>query len=145
MDSDHKPTSQGSSVGSLLSSVMHEISSLVRNEAELAKTEMSAKTHQAMAGIAAIATAGAVLLGGFLTLLAAAVFLLNEVLPPETTPWLSALIVGGVVTIAGIIMLNAGLKQLQARSLMPDRRINSLQSDKAVAQKHQHNIKEELK
>lgn len=145
MDSDHKPTSQGSSVGSLLSSVMHEISSLVRNEAELAKTEMSAKTHQAMAGIAAIATAGAVLLGGFLTLLAAAVFLLNEVLPPETTPWLSALIVGGVVTIAGIIMLNAGLKQLQARSLMPDRTINSLQSDKAVAQKHQHNIKEELK
>lgn len=145
MDSDHKPTSQGSSVGSLLSSVMHEISSLVRNEAELAKTEMSAKTHQAMAGIAAIATAGAVLPGGFLTLLAAAVFLLNEVLPPETTPWLSALIVGGVVTIAGIIMLNAGLKQLQARSLMPDRTINSLQSDKAVAQKHQHNIKEELK
>lgn len=145
MDSDNKPTSQASSVGSLLSTVMHEISSLVRSEAELAKTEMSEKTHQAMAGIAAIAVAGAVLLGGFLTLLAAAVFLINEVLPPETTPWLSALIVGGVVTVAGILMLNAGLKTLQARSLMPNRTINSLQSDKAVAQKHQHNIKEELK
>ena len=115
MDSENKPTSQGSSVGSLLSTVMHEISSLVRNEAELAKTEMSEKTHQAMAGIASIAIAGAVLLGGFLTLLAAAVFLLNEILPPDTTPWLSALIVGGVVTVVGIIMLKAGQKKLQAR------------------------------
>ncbi|MBT2772764.1 phage holin family protein [Halomonas sp. ISL-60] len=145
MDSDNKPTAQSSSVGSLLSTVMQEISSLVRNEAELAKTEMSEKTHEAMAGIAAIAIAGAVLLGGFLTLLAAAVFLLNEILPPDTTPWLSALIVGGVVTVIGIIMLNAGQKKLQARSLMPTRTLNSLQSDKAVAQKHQHKVKEELK
>ncbi|WP_386082392.1 phage holin family protein [Vreelandella sp. F11] len=145
MDSENKPTSQGSSVGSLLSTVMHEISSLVRNEAELAKTEMSEKTHQAMAGIASIAIAGAVLLGGFLTLLAAAVFLLNEILPPDTTPWLSALIVGGVVTVIGIIMLKAGQKKLQARSLMPTRTMSSLHSDKAVAQKHQHNVKEELK
>lgn len=145
MDSENKPTSQGSSVGSLLSTVMHEISSLVRNEAELAKTEMSEKTHQAMAGVASIAIAGAVLLGGFLTLLAAAVFLLNEILPPDTTPWLSALIVGGVVTVIGIIMLKAGQKKLQARSLMPTRTMSSLHSDKAVAQKHQHNLKEELK
>ena len=110
MDSENKPTSQGSSVGSLLSTVMHEISSLVRNEAELAKTEMSEKTHQAMEGIASIAIAGAVLLGGFLTLLAA-----------------------------------AGQKKLQVRNLMPNRTMNSLQSDKAFAQKHQHNVKEELK
>lgn len=145
MDSDNKPTSQSSPVGSLLSTVMQEISSLVRNEAELAKTEMSEKTHEAMAGIASIAIAGAVLLGGFLTLLAAAVFLLNELLPPDTTPWLSALIVGGVVTVIGIVMLKAGQKKLQARNLMPNRTMNSLQSDKAFAQKHQHNVKEELK
>ncbi|MDQ7732979.1 phage holin family protein [Halomonas sp. SpR1] len=145
MDSENKSTSQGSSVGSLLSTVMQEISSLVRNEAELAKTEMSEKTHEAMAGIASIAIAGAVLLGGFLTLLAAAVFLLNEILPPDTTPWLSALIVGGVVTVIGIIMLKAGQKKLQARNLVPTRTMSSLHSDKAVAQKHQHNVKEELK
>lgn len=145
MDSDNKTTSQTTSVGTLLSTVMQEISSLVRNEAELAKTEMSEKTHEVMAGIAAIAISGAVLLGGFLTLLAAAVFLLNEVLPPDTTPWLSALIVGGTVTVIGIIMLNAGQKKLQARNLMPSRTMNSLQSDKAVAKKHQQNVKEELK
>ncbi|BBI59823.1 hypothetical protein HSBAA_11290 [Vreelandella sulfidaeris] len=72
-------------------------------------------------------------------------FLLNEVLPPDTTPWLSALIVGGVVTVIGIVMLKAGQKKLQARNLMPNRTMHSLQSDKATAKEHQHNVKEELK
>ena len=124
---------------------MQEISSLVRNEAALAKTEMTEKTHQAMGAIASIAMAGAVLMGGFLTLLAALVFLLNEVLPPETTPWLSALIVGVVVSVIGVMMLKAGQKKLQARNLMPSRTIHSLQSDKTTAKQHQHNVKEELK
>jgi drug/metabolite transporter (DMT)-like permease len=145
MDSDNKPTSQSSSVGSLLSTVMQEISSLVRNEAALAKTEMTEKTHQAMGAIASIAMAGAVLLGGFLTLLAALIFLLNEVLPADTTPWLSALIVGVVVTIIGVMMLKAGQKKLHARNLMPSRTMHSLQSDKTTAKQHQHNVKEELK
>ncbi|NVF14287.1 phage holin family protein [Vreelandella maris] len=145
MDSDNKPTSQSSSVGTLVSTVMQEISSLVRNEAALAKTEMTEKTHQAMGAIASIAMAGAVLMGGFLTLLAALVFLLNEVLPPETTPWLSALIVGVVVSVIGVMMLKAGQKKLQARNLMPSRTMHSLQSDKTTAKQHQHNVKEELK
>ncbi|MEH6641060.1 phage holin family protein [Vreelandella glaciei] len=145
MDSDNKPTSQSSSVGTLLSTVMQEISSLVRNEAALAKTEMTEKTHQAMGAIASIAMAGAVLMGGFLTLLAALVFLLNEVLPPETTPWLSALIVGVAVSVIGVMMLKAGQKKLQARNLMPSRTMHSLQSDKTTAKQHQHNVKEELK
>tara|TARA_R110002012_G_scaffold5202_10_gene23920 strand:+ start:3424 stop:3861 length:438 start_codon:yes stop_codon:yes gene_type:complete len=145
MDSDNKSTSQTSSVGSLLSNVMHEITSLVRNEIELAKTEMSEKTHEAMGGIASIAIAGAVLLGGFLTLLAAVVFLLNEVLPPDTTPWLGAAIVGIVMTVIGILMLKAGQKKLQARNLMPNRTMNSLHHDKSFAKEHQQNVKEELK
>ncbi|WP_417422351.1 phage holin family protein [Halomonas sp.] len=145
MDSDHKTSSQGSSVGSLLSTVMQEITSLVRNEAELAKAEMSEKTHQVMASIATIAIAGAVLLGGFLTLLAALVFVLNEVLPPDMTPWLSAIIVGVVVTLIGFIMLKGGMKQLQARNLMPNRTISSLRHDKEFAKEHQRNVKEELK
>ncbi|RUR39351.1 phage holin family protein [Vreelandella populi] len=151
MDSDHKTTSsqpgstQGASVGSLLSTVMQEITSLVRNEAQLAKAEMSEKTHDVMMALAAIAIAGAVLLGGFLTLLAALVFVLNEVLPPDMTPWLSAIIVGVVVTIIGIVMLKGGLAKLQARNLVPNRTLHSLQTDKELAKEHQNNVKEELK
>lgn len=142
MDSDSKTTG---SVGSLLSTLLNEITALVRGEAELAKAEMSEKTHQAMAGVAAIAIAGAVLLGGFLTLLAAVVLLLNEVLPPETSPWISAVIVGGVVTLIGALMLKAGLSKVSAQGLMPNRTINSLRNDKALSKEHQRHVKEEVK
>ncbi|MCA1772337.1 MAG: phage holin family protein [Halomonas sp.] len=145
MDTEDKTKTQGASIGSLLSTITHELTSLVRNEVELAKTEMSEKTHEAMTGIAEIAIAGAILLSGFLTLLAAVVFLLNEVLPPEMTPWLSAVIVGVVVTLIGFVMLKAGLKKLQARNLKLDRTMNSLHNDKVAAKEHQQKVKEDLK
>ena len=52
---------KSSSIGTLLSTLLNEVSALVRGEAALAKAEMSEKTHQAMAGVGAVATAGAVL------------------------------------------------------------------------------------
>ena len=106
---------------------------------------MSEKTHQAMAGVGAVATAGAVLFGGFLTLLAALVMLLNEVLPPETRPWLSAVVVGAVVTLIGVVMLKAGLKKVRAQGLMPSRTMNSLRDDQTLAKQHKQHVKEEVK
>lgn len=142
MESDSQ---KSSSVGTLLSTLLNEVTALVRGEAALAKAEMSEKTHQAMAGLGAIATAGAVLFGGFLTLLAALVMLLNGVLPPETRPWLSAVVVGAVVTLIGVVMLKAGLKSLNAQGLMPNRTMNSLRTDKAMVKQHQQHVKEEVK
>ncbi|MBS9404607.1 phage holin family protein [Halomonas sp. TRM85114] len=148
MDAEHNrttSTSESTSLGSLLTTLTREMSSLVRQETQLAKAEMSEKTHQAMSGVGAIAIAGAVLFSGFLVLLAAAVFLLNEVLPPDTTPWLSAIIVGLVVAIIGYVMLKSGLKKLQTQNLMPNRTMASLQSDRDLARHHETHAKEELK
>lgn len=138
-------TSEGTSLGGLLTTLTREMSSLVRQETQLAKAEMSEKTHQVMTGVAAIAIAGAVLFSGFLVLLAAAVFLLNEVLPPDTTPWLSAIIVGLVVAIIGYVMLKSGVKKLQTQNLMPNRTMASLQNDRELARHHEAHAKEELK
>ncbi|MCE8029987.1 phage holin family protein [Billgrantia desiderata] len=145
IDAKNRVRTEESSIGVLFTSLAREVTALVRKESELAKVEMSEKTHQAMGAIASIAIAGAVLLCGFLVLLAAAVFGLNTVLPPETTPWLSALIVGGVVVVIGLIMLQAGRKKLQRESLMPTRTLASLRRDKALAQQHEETAKEELK
>ena len=136
---------KSSSVGTLLSTLLNEVSALVRGEAALAKAEMSEKTHQAMAGVGAVATAGAVLFAGLLTLLAALVMLLNEVLPPDTRPWLGAVVVGAVVTLMGVVMLKAGLKKVRAQGLMPNRTMQSLRSDKTLAKQHQQHVKEEVK
>ncbi len=142
MESDSQ---KSSSVGSLLSTLLNEVTALVRGEAALAKAEMSEKTHQAMMELGSIATAGAVLFGGFLTLLAALVMLLNEVLPPETRPWLSAVVVGAVVTLIGVVMLKAGLKKVRAQGLMPNRTMNSLRDDQTLAKQHKQHVKEEMK
>lgn len=124
------------SLGALITNLARDVAVLVRDEAQLAKTEMSEKTGQVATGIGSIAAAGAVLMCGFLVLLAAAVYGLNTVLPPELTPWLSALIVGGVVCVIGLIMLMVGKKKLQAQNLMPQHTIDSFRHDRDLAQHH---------
>lgn len=145
MDADNRNRTQTSSLGSLLSSLTNELTGLVRKEVELAKAEMSEKGAQAAGGVGSIAAAGGVLFSGFLVLLAAAVFGLNEVLPPETTPWLSALIVGGIVLLIGFILLQSGRKKLKAQNLMPSRTMASFRNDRELAQQHETRAKEEVK
>ena len=144
MDEENRNRTGGSSLGSLLSSLTHEVTSLVRKEVELAKAEFSEKSSQAAKGVGAIAAAGGVLFCGFLVLLAAAVFGLNTVLPPDTTPWLSALIVGGVVLLIGLIMLQSGRKKLRAQNLMPNRTLSSFRNDRELASQHEDRAKEQL-
>lgn len=146
MDEENRNRQEGAtSFSSLISSLTRDVTSLVRNEVDLAKAEMSEKTSQAATGVGSIAAAGAVMFCGLLVLLAAAVFGLNHVLPPETTPWLSALIVGGVVLIIGLIMLQSGRKKLQAQNLMPNRTMASLRNDRKFAQQHEEQAKEQVK
>lgn len=145
MDEENRNRTQTSSLGSLLSSLTNELTGLVRKEVELAKAEISEKGTQAAGGVGSIAAAGGVLFSGFLVLLAAAVFGLNEVLPPETTPWLSALIVGGIVLIIGFILLQSGRKKLKAQNLMPNRTMASFRNDRELAQQHETRAKEELR
>lgn len=141
-----EPTTKAdASFGSLISNLTQQVTSLVRKEIELAKAELSEKTSQATRGIASIAMAGAVLMSGFLVLLAAAVYGLNTVLPPETTPWLSALIVGVIVVIIGFIMLKSGQNKLKTQNLRPDRTMASVKNDQGLARQHGKQAKEQMK
>ena len=116
------------SVGTLLKQLMREVPALLTNEVALAKSEMRENMQHTKAGVASLATGGAVLLGGFIILLMAAVYALSNVVEP----WLAALIVGGVTAFAGYAMVQAGKKKFQSESLRPDRTMNSLQKDKDV-------------
>jgi len=116
------------SVGTLLKQLMREVPALLTNEVALAKSEMRENMQHTKAGIASVATGGAVLMGGFIILLMAAVYALGNVVEP----WLAALIVGGITAFAGYAMVQAGKKKFQSESLRPDRTMNSLQKDKEV-------------
>lgn len=118
------------SIGTLVSELSQETTTLLQQEIALAKTEMSEKVSQVSTALVSLALGGIVLFAGILVLLDAAVFGLSEVMPPDLTPWLPALIVGVVVAIIGAIMLQKGRSNLKTSNLMPQRTATSLQRDK---------------
>ena len=120
----------------LFSDLWRETTSLVHDEVELAKADISDKVAQAGRGVGALAAGGAVLFAGFVVLLFAAVRGLEMALPPDQAPWLAPLIVGAVVTIIGAVALSSGKKKLKAENLKPTRSIDSLRRDADVAKGH---------
>lgn len=129
-----KSFTEDRSIGGLIKDLTYEITSLVRKEAELAKAEASEKVSQVGAGVAALAIAAVLLLVGLIVLMDAAVVGIGYLLPPPMAPWLAPLIVGGVVAIIGLIMVMKGRSNLRATNLTPDRTMDSIRKDRAVAQ-----------
>lgn len=119
-------------IGTLISDLTRDITTLFRQEIRLVKTEMTEKVEQAESGVTMLAVGGAVAYAGLLILLAAAVLGLSLYLEP----WLAALIVAAVVLIIGLIMVAKGKSNLKARNFVPEKTVESLQRDKDLAQKH---------
>jgi hypothetical protein len=128
--------SQERSLLSLFSDLWRETTTLVHEEAELAKAELSEKVSQVTTGAGEIAAGGAILFAGFIVLLFAAVGVLELMLPTEHSIWIAPLIVGLVVMIIGFIALSRGKKQMQAESLAPRRTLESLKRDARLAKEH---------
>jgi len=128
--------SQERSLLSLFSDLWRETTTLVHEEAELAKAELSEKVSQVTTGAGEIAAGGAILFAGFIVLLFAAVGALQLMLPTEHAIWIAPLVVGLVVMIIGTIALRKGKKQMQAESLAPRRTIESLKRDARLAKEH---------
>ena len=105
-----------------------DLSRLVRNEIQLAQTEISAKIKQAGMGVGAFGGAGVLALYGLGVLIAAAILGLALVLPA----WLAALIVGVVVlAIAGVVALVGKKKISEAGPAVPEKTVASVKEDVA--------------
>lgn len=122
------------SLPTLLSDLSRETIELVRQEIALGRAEISEKIATAERGLAALAIGAAILLAGIFILLQAVVNAVAMVLPPEVAPWLAPLIVGIVIALIGYVMVKSGRSRLQPESLIPERTVDSLRRDKAVAQ-----------
>jgi uncharacterized integral membrane protein len=120
----------------LVADLWQQSASLLRDEAELAKAEISEKISEVGTGIGSLAIGGAVLFAGFLLVLFATVALVAMVLPEAHAPWLAPLLVGAVVLFVGGLLLSAGLKKLQSRKLKSSRTVRSLQRDAEVVTDH---------
>ena len=122
------PAPADASLGELIKAMSADLSRLVRDEIQLAQTEISAKVKQAGVGVGAFGGAGVLALYGIAVLIAAAVLGLAVVL----APWLAALIVGVVVlAIAGIAALIGKRKVSEAAPAVPERTVASVKEDVA--------------
>jgi hypothetical protein len=111
------------SIGELFADLSRETSVLVRKEVELATTEMTAKLKAAGTHAAIVAAGGALVHAGLLVLLAAIVIALAQL---GVAPWLSALIVAGVVMAVGYVLVTTGVGKMRATSLAPTQTMESL-------------------
>jgi hypothetical protein len=132
----HPAGQDGRTLPGLFSDLWRGTATLVHEEVELAKADMSEKVTQAAHATGAIAVGGGIAFAGFLVLLLAAANALAMVLPIGMAPWLAPLIVGGVVLIIGLIAISSGRSKLKAGNLQPTRSMQSLRRDQQLVKEH---------
>jgi hypothetical protein len=125
------------STPSLLRRLVDDVGMLFAQEVALLKAETTKSIGDLKTAAVSIAMGGAVAFMGAFFLLLAAVYGLSNVVEP----WLAALIVGGAVTLIGVIMLATGRRKLEPSSIAPRRTAAALRKDtqmiKGVSQ-HEH-------
>jgi VIT1/CCC1 family predicted Fe2+/Mn2+ transporter len=121
------------SLGELFAELAREVTALVRQEAALAKTELSEKAGRIGVNLASLAAGGAVAYAGFLAILAAIIALLVEA--AGLSWWGAALLVGIVVAIVGGVLVMKGISALKSANLTPRETLESLKEDAQWARK----------
>ena len=114
------------SLGDLFSDLSRETTTLVRQEVQLAKAELTQSATEAARGIGMLVAGGAVAYAGLLFVLLAIVFGLIEA---GWDAWLSALVVGVVVVAIGAILVLRAREFLKPANLAPRRTVETLKED----------------
>ena len=120
-------TAEERSIGELFGALSQDVALLVRQEGQLAKTEMQQKLNQVTRDLVSLASGGVVALEGGLAITAAIILLLID--PIGLKPWLAALIVGAVMGLIGWMMLQKGLKDLKRTDPTPRRTVDTIKDD----------------
>lgn len=119
-------TGSDQSLGDLFGDLTRDMGKLVRQEVQLARTEMTQKASRASKHIAFIGAGGAVAYAGFLALLAAVIIILGTVGVPW---WLSALLVGVIAAAVGYFLIMKGVDALKHMDMAPKQTVQTLKED----------------
>lgn len=126
MMNEAPPARDERSLGELLAELSREISTLVRQEAALARTELAQKASRLGRDVGMLAVGGAVAYAGLLAIVAAVIILITQAGLPW---WASALLVGVVVAALGGLLVWNGLNAMKREDLAPRETIETLKED----------------
>lgn len=118
---------QERSIGELFGQLSQDMTLLVRQEIQLARSEMSEKLSRFTANLISVAAGGFVAYVGGLALVAALILGLHDL--ANISLAVSALIVGAVLAIAGYLMLKGGLNELKRVDIAPRRTVENIKDD----------------
>lgn len=114
------------SIGELLGDLTRELSTLVRKEVQLAKTEVTEKITATIRGSILLVVAGVIGFVAFQALIATAIIGLATVV----APWLAALIVTGVLLLVAGICAFVGITKLkQGADPVPHKTVETIKAD----------------
>lgn len=114
------------SLSELFGDFTKELRTMISDEVELAKSEMSKKISDTTKDAVYVGIGALLLWAGLLALVATLMIILSYGLPI----WLSALIVTVVVAGIGYLFLQKGLSDIRHRRLAPDQTIETLKEDR---------------
>ena len=117
------------SLGELFRELSEEAKRLVRQEVELAKTEIKEKLSELGKDPAFIAIGGILAYSGFLVLLAALVIGLGHLIGYG---W-SALVIGALVVAAGAGLAMSAIKKMKTMSVAPEKTVAQIKETKQWA------------
>ncbi len=123
---------EGGGLGELVSDLLRHGVTLIQNELQLAKAELSAKRSQAGAGATSLVLAAIFGNAALIILLAAATLGLAELVEG----WLAALIVGAAAAIVAFVFFAVGRNKLRTDRLAPRASVESLREDARVLGGH---------
>jgi hypothetical protein len=118
---------QERSIGELFGQLSQDMTLLVRQEIQLARTEMSEKLSRLATNLISVAAGGFVAYLGGLALVAAVILALRDL--ANISLAVSALIVGAILAVIGWVMLQRGLKEMKRVDLAPRRTVETLKDD----------------
>lgn len=121
---DRRPDER--SFSDLLSELSTETRTLIRQEINLAKTELSEKTSEVGKDAGLMGAGGAIAYAGLIVLAFGLALLLGLVM----ANWLAFVIVGAAVALTGYALLQTGLSRLKRTDLSLSKTAETLQEDK---------------
>jgi hypothetical protein len=114
------------SIGELFGDLSRSLSTLIRQELDLARTEMTARATRLSRGAALVGVGGALLYAAVFGVMAVVVLALIEL---GITAWLAALVVTIVVAAVGGLLVASGQDALKKADLVPRRTIETVREN----------------
>lgn len=115
------------SIGELFGELTQDMTLLVRQEVQLARVELEQKATRLGSAFATVGIGGFIAYVGALAIVAGLILLLTDLAGIE--PWIAALLIGGILAIAGYVMLQGGLRRLKQSDLAPRSTVETLKDD----------------